>query len=135
MKDLLILFGLLIAFVLISFIIVYQNQSTENNSIVNNSASQKHEKVRCLPKYLDARNKPKDYDIRLYEETKKINNKGFVNELIYKPEQTTNEVHFVSGFTKNDVPLNMHDDEIIDTSLPIANINVNYLLQNSTKLK
>jgi hypothetical protein len=131
MKDVLLLLGILLVFGIISFIVFYPKTSKDDDVNV----IEIKDKVRCPPKVLDARKPPLDYDIKLYEESNHIKNKGFENELIYKPEQSFDNVHFVSGITKNDVPLNMDDDETIDSSLPIANINVCYLLNNSTKLQ
>ena len=131
MKDILLLLGILLVLGFISFLVFSPKTSKDNDvNIIEN----KH-RVRCPPKVLDARKPPLDYDIKLYEESNRIKNKGFENELIYKPEQSFDNVHFVSGITQNDVPLNMNDDETTDTLLPIANINVCYLLNNSTKLQ
>lgn len=129
MKNIFILIGLLVAFGLIVMVV-----NSEKNSPQNVTYNKKEDRVRCPPVYIDARTKSTNYDIRMYEESKHIGNKGFVNELMFKPKENSSNFHFVSGITKNNVPLNIGDDEVVDTSLPVANVHIDYLLNKSSKL-
>ena len=70
----------------------------------------------------------------MYKENQYISNKGFVNELIFKHPQYSDELsnNITTNFT--DIPLN----SVCQTSadLPIANINVKYMLgKNTTMLR
>jgi len=98
----------------------------ENNDVIpdKNYNIHKEDKIRCPPASLN-----------LYKDGRYIQNKGFVNELMYRPNNETNdEFVFETTLIKNDVPLNNPKCEF-STDLPIANINVNYMLKkDSTKL-
>lgn len=85
--------------------------------------------IRCLPDSLNA-------NVNLYEDGNYIHNKGFVNELMYKPNtEVDNNFVFENKLIDNNVPLNSPKCEF-STDLPIANINVNYMLhRNNTKLQ
>lgn len=82
--------------------------------------------IRCLPDSLN---------VNLYEDGNYIHNKGFVNELMYKPStEVDNNFVFENKLLVNNMPLNSPKCEF-STDLPIANINVNYMLhRDNTKL-
>jgi hypothetical protein len=84
--------------------------------------------IRCLPDSLNA-------NVNLYEDGNYIHNKGFVNELMYKPNNAVdNNYVFENKLLVNNIPLNSPKCEF-STDLPIANINVNYMLhKDNTKL-
>ena len=71
----------------------------------------------------------------LYKDGNYIHNKGFVNELMYKPNTRVDDNFiFENKLINNNMPLNSPKCEF-STDLPIANINVNYMLnRDSTKL-
>jgi hypothetical protein len=74
--------------------------------------------------------------VPLYQEDEDMqpSNKGFVNELIYKPPASGN-LPYAPALIENTVPLNSPLCQL-STDLPIANINVNYFLdKNTTKLR
>jgi hypothetical protein len=72
--------------------------------------------------------------VQLYDEDQYVYNKGFVNELMYKPE-TNGTVPYAPAMIQNNMPLNPGVCTF-STDLPIANINVNYFLdKNTTRLK
>ena len=129
MKNIFLLIGILVVFGLIMMIM--NSETTPQQNVTHDK---KEDRVRCPPVYIDARTKPTNYDIRMYEESKRVVNKGFVNELMFKPKEKASNFHFESGITENNVSLNIGDDEVVDTSLPIGNIHVNYLLNKSSKL-
>ena len=74
----------------------------------------------------------KHKDIYLYEEDiNYINNKGFINEIIYKPSLNNNSLIFEDNKIIPDIDLN--DNSYAESQdLPIGNINVQYLLKNNT---
>lgn len=101
-----------------------------------------NDRVRCPPKNsqkqkADSRKVKRlvdisvpDKNISLYDDKQFINNKGFVNELMYKPEIKSSYINDETIMIPNNIPLNeKHKDE---SDLPIANINVEYLLNKST---
>lgn len=60
-----------------------------------------------------------------------INNKGYVNELMYKP--TENSVSFQNVLLPSEPSIPLNDDGFnVSKDLPIGNINVEYLLHNKT---
>lgn len=73
--------------------------------------------------------------VYLYEDDTNVSNKGFVNELIYKPQ--TNDTLPYAPVNIIDKPLQLNPPVcVLSTDLPIANINVNYFLdKNTTKLR
>lgn len=81
-------------------------------------------KVRCPPK-----------ELLLYDDSMGyVKNKGFLNEIIYKPEFDYSQLQFASGITKNTMPLN-DNSCAYSKDLPIGNIHVSYLInKKSTKL-
>lgn len=90
---------------------------------------------RCHPEIDDYKPEKK---ITLFEEkTSHITNKGFVNELIYKPKTKLDNVNIdiklIDDKFKN-IPLNQTCKT--STELPIANINIPYFLsENTSKLE
>jgi hypothetical protein len=97
-------------------------KSTSNTPIVKNT-------IRCLPDELNS-------NANLYKDGNYISNKGFVNELMYKPNTGVDDNFvFENKLIDNKMPLNSPKCEF-STDLPIANINVNYMLhRDSTKLQ
>jgi hypothetical protein len=95
--------------------------STSNTAKVTNT-------IRCLPDDLNS-------NANLYKNGNYIHNKGFVNELMYKPNTRVGDNFvFENKLIDNNMPLNSPKCEF-STDLPIANINVNYMLnRDSTKL-
>lgn len=95
------------------------------------------DRVRCLPKELVNKAAKKIYieskkpseTISLYEDNVMINNKGFVNELIYKPSMESPK--YETMLIQNDKDLNDRSSQL-SSDLPIGNVNVNYLLKNNT---
>jgi hypothetical protein len=111
-----------IVFVILIFIIY---DSYDMSCIYNNCNDISYSntiKVRCPPG---------DPLIKTYEDTKKITNKGFVNELMYKQESLENNVVFENKLIENNVPLNDNSCKL-SNDLPIVNIHVSYLLHNNT---
>jgi hypothetical protein len=67
-----------------------------------------------------------------YSDNQYVHNDGFVNELMYKPKGDILDLEDVpSSITDDDIPLNEASCEL-SSDLPIANINVNYLLDKKT---
>ena len=103
-----------------------------------------NDRVRCPPKNLQKQNNKNDSkkvkrlvdisvpdkNITLYDDKQFIDNKGFVNELMYKPEIKSTYIHDETIMIPNNIPLNETCKE--EGDLPIANINVEYLLKKST---
>lgn len=79
------------------------------------------DRIRCLPQK----------QIILYEDVGHIYNKGFIDETIFKPKSEQSSLKFESMLIKNDVPLNDYNNCSPPKALPIANINVKYLLDNN----
>jgi hypothetical protein len=72
--------------------------------------------------------------VHLYQEDEDVQNKGFVNELIFKPESNS-ALPYAPIIIEKQMPLNTQVC-VLSTDLPIANINVNYFLdKNTTKLR
>lgn len=105
----------------------------------NSDNNNRDDRVRCPPKNLIDHSKPikkisiekkkPSETIALYDDNDKINNKGFVNELIYKPSMKSPK--YDTMLIENKMRLN--DDSCkLSSDLPLGNINVNYMLQNNT---
>lgn len=72
----------------------------------------------------------------LYHESQYVPNKGFLNELIFKHPVYSDELEQTSNTITNNipsVPLNSPSCEL-STDLPIANINVRYMLSKNTTM-
>lgn len=121
MKHFLILFVLFIL-VIIFGIYFFQDTNTQPTQITWQPKEVKKQILKEEPKASDK--------IALYSDGATIKNKGFHNELIYKPSIHSSELHFENSLVKNNYPLNTEDDE--DPELPIANINVAYMIKNET---
>lgn len=108
------------------------NESTESTDIVGIPRREK-DRVRCPPKrpseVLLKENVPPSQNISIYEDDTKIANKGFVNELIYKPANNKSYVDYGKNqITTPSIPLN----DVCETqNLPIGNIHVSFLLDKS----
>lgn len=66
-----------------------------------------------------------------YNDNEFIDNDGFVNELMFKPKPNKLEFDDDNIPLTNDIPLNSPSCEL-SSDLPIANININYLLDKKT---
>jgi len=101
--------------------------------------SREKDRVRCPPKHLINKNRPveKIYieskkpseTISLYDDNVMINNKGFENELIYKPSMESPK--YETMLIQNDEILNDMSCRL-SSDLPIGNVNVHYMLKNNT---
>jgi hypothetical protein len=83
--------------------------------------------------------KPKDAKLNsaaIYQDNQYVPNKGFVNELIFKYPTYSDELKQTSNDITNNVPNSPLNPVTckMSTDLPIANINVNYMLQKNTNL-
>jgi hypothetical protein len=64
-----------------------------------------------------------------------IKNKGYVNDMMYKPDHDMSELRFENKLIENNEPLNDSICKTNSVDLPLSNINVNYLLKyNTSKL-
>ena len=137
MNNILLLL-LLLLIIVISFIFFFYQ--TENvNKIKTNKI-----KIRCPP--TEIKNiievpsnicKKNNKDIEIYgEDICHIKNKGFVNELIYKPNVSSIYIDDYFNENNNQDNISLNDPSyIISQNIPIGNINVNYLLKyNTSKL-
>lgn len=105
----------------------YRKHSKYNQGVLLSETN----RVRCPPETVDET--PKCQDIQLYDERDIIKNKGFLNDMIYKPKQDMSELKFENQLIENRMPLNhpmCHDE--LSTDLPLSNVNVNYLLKYNT---
>jgi hypothetical protein len=68
--------------------------------------------------------------VTLYNDDQYVYNKGFINELIYKPD-TKCGLPYVTSMIDNSMPLNSPTCQL-SSDLPIANINVNYFIDKDT---
>lgn len=91
--------------------------------------------VRCPPEEVKD-NRVMLNTAQLYKDNQYVQNKGFTNELIYKPPTYSDElINDSTPIMQPTIPLNEVRCKL-SSDLPIANININYLLhQNSTKLR
>lgn len=108
MKDIfLVLIGTFFIFIIVYFLFFDTQEVPVKNEI----------RIRCPPKH--------------YTAVPEINNKGYVNELMYKP--TENSVVFQNVLLQSEpsIPLNGNGCKV-SKDLPIANINVEYLIHNKT---
>lgn len=73
---------------------------------------------------------------QLYKENQCVQNNGFVNELMFKYNTYTDDLKQTSNTITKDVPsvpLNPPNCQL-SSDLPIANINVRYMLQKNTTM-
>lgn len=113
-------------------IIQLKSNNISNSSTVkrNNKPSSQHvNNIQSKPKCNDTK------DIYLYDEDiVNIRNKGFLNELIYKPSANTtqlSEIYINDKILSPEIPLN-DDSYTKSQDLPIGNINIQYLLNKNT---
>lgn len=122
MNKLYIFFGFIIIFLILFF--GTTSYHTEQNIVIKN---------RCPPTDIILPSndvvKQEANVVNLYNESEYIDNKGFVNELMYKPK-------FHSSVEYDNieiVPLKANENVSTKSiDLPIANININYMLKNNT---
>jgi hypothetical protein len=92
-------------------------------------------KARCPPPQETQVHAKPIVPINTYDEKTNVKNKGFVNELMYRPNTEMYEYNFETNDYPNDrnVPLNPTCD--LSTDLPLPNVHISYLLQkNSARL-
>lgn len=106
--------------VILIIIFIAYHQNTSKQPIYNKHHMRKYDRVRCPPKQIDKE-----------EEVIHIPNKGYVDDTIFKPKTDYSELKFENTLIKNTMPLN-DNSCILSTPLPIANINVYYLLNNES---
>ncbi len=112
----------------------YDDDDQEIRDIKNDLVRHREQIViRCKPEERKPVKK-----INTYENNQYISNRSFVNELIYKPEITLNQVEQPKPIIGDIDDLKSISNPTCEFSndLPIANINVNYLLdKNTSKLQ
>ncbi len=81
-------------------------------------------------------NKDKKNDIDLYQDNEHLDNRGFINEIIYKPATELKYIDYEKYHISDDInDIKDIDDHEKSKDLPLGNINVNYLLKyNTSKL-
>ena len=88
-------------------------------------------RIRCLPE--TEMQKARCHDIGLYNDNQVVKQKGFLNELMYKPQYNMSELQFENKLINNKMSMSNSECEDNPTeNLPIANVNVHYLLQYNT---
>lgn len=124
---------LIIIILIITFVISF-NQTDSLVSLKTNKILNTNNTNNTIPISIKETNQSpqKHKDIYLYEEDiNYINNKGFINEIIYKPSLNTESLIFEDNKIISDIDLN--DNSYAESQdLPIGNINVEYLLKNNT---
>jgi len=134
MKTYAILFGIILISGITFFMI--SSYSLYDKCIDCDPMHNDHHVVRCPPKIYKPVSKkitlnrcPKTHNITIYDDNSNINNKGFVNELMYKPSDHKTDYQFnFNEITNPSIPLNGICEN--DTNLPIRNVNINFLLKN-----
>lgn len=136
-----VLLGIIVVMAIVFYI--FSSYSLYDTS-VNDLRERKKDRVRCPPKMpmnIKAKNNGRDavnaakivlnnekpsQNISMYQDDMNINNKGFVNELIYRQVGNKSSVDYGRNqITVPSIPLN----DVCDTqNLPIGNIHVNFLM-------
>jgi hypothetical protein len=134
MKTYAILFGIILISGITFFMI--SSYSVYDKCIDCNPIHKDHHVVRCPPKKYKPNPKkislnryPKTDNISIYDDNSNINNKGFVNELMFRPSDHEADYQlYFNEITTPSMPLN----EICEntTNLPIGNVNIHFLLKN-----
>lgn len=75
-----------------------------------------------------------EHDINMHDETKRVMNKGFVNELMYKPSEKNEGIEYQSKLVEDEYKTMSLHHKRTSKDLPIANIDVRYLLANDTTM-
>lgn len=136
-----VLLGIIVVMAIIFYI--FSSYSLYNTT-VNDLQHERHkDRVRCPPKMPINTNKhpkPKSskivlndqkpsLKISMYEDDMNINNKGFLNELIYRPPVGKTLVDYGENqITVPSIPLN----DVCDTqNLPIGNIHISFLMDKT----
>lgn len=133
MKTYAVLFGILITGITFFMISSY---SLYDKCIDCKPIYKEQHVVRCPRKVISSKptkitlaNNKKTHNISIYHDNSIINNKGFVNELMYKPPDRSTDYEFgFNEITSPSIPLNDICEDT--TNLPIGNINVKFLLEN-----
>lgn len=142
MNTYMTLFGIIVVMAIIYYIT--SSYSLQSSMIQNDVNQRTNDRVRCPPQISNKntnKNKPSkivldnqkpSYNISFYEDEMRIKNKGFVNELMYRPAAAKNDNNRGDGggLTVPSIPLN----DVCDTqNVPIANIHVSYLIDKTKK--
>ena len=100
----------------------YENDDTEHHV-------KKKAKIDSMPVTKPDNNTSK---VQIYTDNEFIENDGFINELMFKPKPNKLEFDFDNDtHPVINIPLNSPSSEL-SSDLPIANININYLLDKKT---
>ena len=118
--------------IIIGLILFYNNESPyiQQKHKTRDILSTRHNRVRCPPEI--QKPKKKCQDMQLYEDNNIIRQRGFVNEMIYKPEHDISDLKFENKLIENNEVLNVPQCQKVSSDLPIANINVHYLMNHQT---
>lgn len=133
-----VLLGIIVVMAIIFYI--FSSYSLYNTT-VNDLEHERHkDRVRCPPKMPKNTKKTKNskivlsdekpsHNISMYQDDMNIKNKGFVNELMYRPVGNKSYVDYGNNkITVPSIPLN----DVCDTqNLPIGNIHVSFLMDKS----
>lgn len=117
MKNSWIIFGILIFIFSIFIIYSYDIYEDDGQYHTHNKPSiqsiHRNDRVRCPPKIykqVQTENKNK-FSINLYNGDNKINNKGFINELMYKPKFDYNTISYSNGVSVPSIELNDYSEK------------------------
>ena len=133
-----VLLGIIVVMAIIFYI--FSSYSLYNTT-VNDLQHERHkDRVRCPPKmHMNTKktknskivlsNEKPSHNISMYQDDMNIKNKGFVNELMYRPVGNKSSVDYGNNqITIPSIPLN----DVCDTqNLPIGNIHVSFLMDKS----
>lgn len=133
-----VLLGIIVVMAIIFYI--FSSYSLYNTT-VNDLQHERHkDRVRCPPKMHMNTKKFKNskivlndekpsHNISMYHDDMNIKNKGFVNELMYRPVDNKSSVDYGNNqITVPSIPLN---DVCDNQNLPIGNIHVSFLMDKS----
>lgn len=133
-----VLLGIIVVMAIIFYI--FSSYSLYNTT-VNDLQHERHkDRVRCPPKMHMNTKKFKNskivlndekpsHNISMYQDDMNIKNKGFVNELMYRPVDNKSSVDYGNNqITVPSIPLN---DVCDNQNLPIGNIHVSFLMDKS----
>jgi len=139
MNPFVVIIGFIVIIMIFSLFFLYNKELEQKHLYKSNKydkssngdiLSTRHNRVRCVPEM--QKPKKKCQDMQLYEDNNNIKQKGFVNEMIYKPEQDISELKFENKLIENNMPLNVPECQETSTDLPIANINVHFLMNHQS---
>jgi len=133
-----VLLGIIVVMAIIFYI--FSSYSLYNTT-VNDLQHERHkDRVRCPPKMhmntkkfqnskIVLNDEKPSHNISMYHDDMNIKNKGFVNELMYRPVDNKSSVDYGNNqITVPSIPLN---DVCDNQNLPIGNIHVSFLMDKS----